>query len=147
MISNKNILWATIKSLINVPYIWGGNTPMGADCSGGVQILLQVFGLDLKQDQTSDMLFRYYSQKEIGYEPNKAEFGDLIFFGSTQRITHVAMVVNHDHMFEFGGGGSRTKTVQDAERDNAFGRIRPIKSRRDFVGIRRIKKLEELLND
>lgn len=65
---------------------------------------------------------------------NVRDLGSLVFFGkSHQRITHVGWALDRNLMIEAAGGGSRTHTVKDAERHNAWIRVRPIESRSDLV--------------
>lgn len=152
--TKKEILKLMIEKLLLMPYIWGGYSPIltnnselkqetGLDCSGGVQILMESVGLDPKGDQTANAYFQFFAAHDDCVSVLEPEFGDLVFFGSDDRVTHVAMAMNKNLMFEFGGGGSKTKTVNDAVRDQAYGRIRLIANRRDLYAIIGIQKLLE----
>lgn len=74
-------------SMIGVPYLWGGCTAHGIDCSGFAQLLHRWIGMTLPRD--ADMQF------EAG-QPVEPPFnvGDLLFFGEAgekRRITHVGV--------------------------------------------------------
>lgn len=82
---------ATAREWAGVPYIWGGRTRWGADCSGMVQMLYRTHGVLLPRDS--------YQQAEIGpaVEPGDGfeavEPGDLLFFRArdTEKVVHVAL--------------------------------------------------------
>jgi cell wall-associated NlpC family hydrolase len=130
---NKSILTMFFTSSLNTPYKWGGDNPFnGFDCSGFVQEALSSIDLDPPCDQTSDALYRYFKDPLKGRQ-NTLQFGSLLFFGKEEKITHVAIALNGVSMIEAGGGGSKTKTIDDAIRDKAYVRIRPIRRRLDLV--------------
>jgi hypothetical protein len=80
------------KQFSDVPYVWGGKTAWGLDCSGLVQLVLNLMGYSFPRDA--------WQQAEIGEEisfnPQEPEFepGDLLFFRETgKRIHHVAISI------------------------------------------------------
>lgn len=147
-ITDQEILWEFIKANLGKPYIWGGQSSLiGFDCSGFVQEALACIGLDPKGDQTAnalcDKLFDNVNSNHKCYLDDVVhsiyQFGDILFYGkngdslTNQQISHVAIAINQKTMVEAGGGGSKTKTVLDAEKTNSLVRFRPIHSRRDLV--------------
>jgi len=72
--SNVNELIKVAKRFIGVPYLWGGRTPFGFDCSGFVQTLFDFFLLKIPRD-TKDQIKcgMLVSRKDM-------RTGDLIFF-------------------------------------------------------------------
>ena len=119
---------------LHLPYKWGGDDPIqGFDCSGLVQELLAIFGMDPKGDQTAQALYNYFKDNS---NEGPRDVGTLVFFGrSKDRISHVGLMLSEHSMIEAGGGGSKTNTEQDAINQNAYVRIRPFNNRKDIVAI------------
>ena len=75
----------TAEAFIGVPYLWGGTTALGLDCSGFVQQVYRLNGLALPRDADQ--------QAVLGRRVEKARAGDLMFFGA-ERVTHVALATS-----------------------------------------------------
>lgn len=124
---------------IGVPYRWGGANPIqGFDCSGFVQECLAAIGRDPRGDQTAHDLWLHFHD-----DPCQAEPGALAFFGTSSKVTHVAICLTDDFMIEAGGGGRTVRDIPDAAARSAFVRIRPIRSRPDFLGCCRVVRAEQ----
>ena len=127
----KELFQQAVMQLLFIPYRWGGDDPInGFDCSGGVQEILAMVGLDPEGDQTAQGLYDYFKAKSVPSAPN---VGTLFFFGkSTSQITHIGIDLG-GCMFAFGGAGSVTTSREAAASMNAYGRIRPYNRRKDLV--------------
>lgn len=82
-------LLATAEAFLGVPYLWGGTTALGMDCSGYVQQVYRLNGIRLDRDADQ--------QAMEGRPVDQARAGDLLFFGDA-RVTHVGMSTG-DGMF------------------------------------------------
>jgi len=82
----ENLLF-TAKKYLGVPYVYGGESPKGFDCSGFAQYVFNKFGIDLPRSSSQ--------QATIGVKvtENQALPGDLVFFntGGGKQISHVGI--------------------------------------------------------
>ncbi len=81
-----------------VPYLWGGKTLFGADCSGYMQMLYKIFGYKIKRDA--------YQQAEHGIQIGISEIktGDLSFFENANgKIVHVGLVLEDNKIIHAHG--------------------------------------------
>lgn len=88
----------TATKWLHVPYLWGGKTAMGVDCSGFVQTVFKVHGIVLQRDA-----FQQAAQGlPLNLEESKA--GDVAFFNNDAgRITHVGILLNNNQIIHAAG--------------------------------------------
>ena len=116
-------------------YTWGGDDPYGFDCSGLAIEALKAGGKIMRgMDYTAGGLYALFQPPGEGVEQMP---GNLCFWKSSDGfIVHVEMVMAYGFSIGASGGGSKTKSHEDAIRDNAFIKIRPIERHRPFAGYR-----------
>ncbi len=77
----------TANRFLGIPYLWGGKTPYGIDCSGLVQTVFKLLGIKLPRDAYQQAEF-FTNNKITG---DNIEIGDLLFFRENGKVTHVAI--------------------------------------------------------
>lgn len=84
---------------LNTPYLWGGRSPFGVDCSGLTQMLFLLCGVQLPRDA--------YQQAEVGTPVELIDLtatGDLAFFDDAEgRIIHVGIVLGDRRILHASG--------------------------------------------
>lgn len=89
---NSAMILKIAGKYLNAPYLWGGRSPFGIDCSGFTQMVYKILGIALKRDA--------YQQAEQGRQINFTEEtndGDLAFFENEEgKISHTGIILKEN---------------------------------------------------
>lgn len=101
-LSSKSAKENIVKSsflFLNAPYLWGGKTPFGIDCSGFTQMVYKLNGYKLFRDASEQA-----TQGEALSFIEESEPGDLAFFDNNEgNITHVGIIMENNYIIHAHG--------------------------------------------
>ncbi len=94
------------KELMGVPYLWGGTSTKGVDCSGFTKTVYFLHGMIIPRDASQQVLIGKLIDTEKDF--NKLHVGDLLFFGRinedrSERATHVGMWLGNNQFIHSSG--------------------------------------------
>ena len=95
----KEFLLKTAFMYLNAPYLWGGKTPFGIDCSGFTQMVYKLCGHKLFREAKQQA-----TQGEVLSFIEESEPGDLAFFDNNEGvITHVGIIMKDNYIIHAHG--------------------------------------------
>lgn len=87
------------KKYLNAPYLWGGKSPFGIDCSGFTQMVFKICGYALKRDASQQI----QQGKDVDSLTNALP-GDLAFFRNEhKKVTHVGILLENQEIIHASG--------------------------------------------
>lgn len=98
-VKSKSELLTTAYLYLNAPYLWGGKTPFGIDCSGFTQMVYKLNGYALLRDASQQS-----TQGEALSFIEESEPGDLAFFDNEEgKIIHVGIIMENNYIIHASG--------------------------------------------
>ena len=98
-IQTKERITITAFNYLNAPYLWGGKTPFGIDCSGFTQMVYKLNGYKLLRDASQQA-----TQGDVLSFIEESEPGDLAFFDNDEgQIVHVGIILKDNYIIHAHG--------------------------------------------
>jgi len=151
--SEENLI-KTSKSLMGLPYLWGGTSPKGVDCSGYTKTIYFLNGMIIPRDASQQV----HTGKLVDSTRNFENLipGDLLFFGraatdsTAERVVHVGMWIGNNQFIHSSGNVhistfDTTATDFDEANYNRYLRTKRIKDH-DGEGLLFLKKKDIFMN-
>jgi hypothetical protein len=133
---NKFAIERTAKSMLGFPYLWGGTSAKGVDCSGFTKMVYFINGYVIPRDASQQIHAGKIVDESLDF--SNLEKGDLLFFGKKatethkQKVTHVGIWLGNDKMEFIHASGNVHISSMDQNQTNydAFNKNRYLGSRR-----------------
>lgn len=139
--SNANFIESSAKTMLGIPYLWGGTSTKGNDCSGFTKTVYLMNGYVIPRDASQQVHAGKVVDKNLKFEGLAK--GDLLFFGTPatedkkQRVTHVGIWLGNDKgEFIHSSKNVHLSSInQDQPNYDEFNKNRYLGSRR-YLGIK-----------
>ena len=120
-VSNNNSVISIAKKLVGTPYLYGGNTTKGFDCSGFVSYVYKNTGVSTSRLTAAGF---YNASKNV----STPKVGDLVFFSGTSKkgISHIGIYIGNNNMISATNSGVKISNIYNSywkEYFTGFGRI------------------------
>ena len=139
--SNADFIEESAKTMLGVPYLWGGTSPKGNDCSGFTKTVYLMNGFVIPRDASQQVHAGKVVDKDLKFEG--LEKGDLMFFGTPakngkkMRVTHVGIWLgNGKGEFIHSASNVHLSSINENEKHyDKFNTNRYLGSRR-YLGVK-----------
>ncbi len=132
----KETLVASAKELTGVPYLWGGTSTKGVDCSGFTKTVYFLNGMVIPRDASQQV----HTGKLIDSTRNfkNLQKGDLLFFGrkatdsTSEKVVHVGMWVGNDEFIHSSGKVRISSINKSSKNYDEYNLNRYLRTKRIF---------------
>ncbi len=91
------------KQFLGLPYVYGGSSPSGFDCSGFVKYVFSNFGVSLSRTTYTQVY------EGVWIDKGNLQMGDLVFFGSAGNVNHVGIYISDGNFIHSSNTGDVVK--------------------------------------
>ena len=118
---HRKIIIDFCKKFLETPYLWGGKTNKGIDCSGFVQMSFRAGGINLPRDAAQQCVS---GEIVANRDFNLMETGDLLFFiGDRGNITHTGICLDRANYIHSTSGGVQISKLNISDDDKENNRL------------------------
>ena len=128
--ASPEALTKTAYKMMGLPYLWGGTSWKGVDCSGYMRMVFQTNGILLPRDASQQA----FVGEEVALE--KLQVGDLLFFGEKataekpERVVHVGMWIGNNEFIHSSGMVRISSFDKESSHYDASNAARYLRARR-----------------
>ncbi len=133
--ANETLI-ATAQDLMGIPYLWGGTSTKGVDCSGFTKTVYFLNGMVIPRDASQQVHTGILVDSTRNFD--KLQKGDLLFFGrkatdsTAQRVVHVGMWIGHNEFIHSSGKVRISSIDKTSKNYDAYNLNRYLLTKRVF---------------